>query len=284
MRGFTLIELAIVLVIIGLIVGGVLVGRDLISAAAMRAQISQIEKIQQAIGTFRSKYSYLPGDIKDPEASSFGFQSRGALLGQGDGDGTITGFSSGTRSHCYPASGEAALAWADLSQISLIDGSFTATTATSQPSPASNSAVAAYLPVSKISDGAYLMLDNDRYFTDTYLSLVTVNSITTGRVATYSNPLTVGQANAIDSKIDDGLPGSGNTLAGWPTVIALGAYWRWANSTGAVTTITLSTSAIAGTSTTCYDNGSVAGIAQTYSVAQGGTGKNCALSFRLKGF
>lgn len=42
--GFTLIELSIVLVIIGLIVGGVLVGRDLIKAAEVRAQVSQIEK------------------------------------------------------------------------------------------------------------------------------------------------------------------------------------------------------------------------------------------------
>jgi prepilin-type N-terminal cleavage/methylation domain-containing protein len=42
--GFTLIELSIVLVIIGLIVGGVLVGQDLVKAAGVRATISQIEK------------------------------------------------------------------------------------------------------------------------------------------------------------------------------------------------------------------------------------------------
>jgi prepilin-type N-terminal cleavage/methylation domain-containing protein len=42
--GFTLIEISIVLVIIGLIVGGVLVGHDLIRAAGVRATISQVEK------------------------------------------------------------------------------------------------------------------------------------------------------------------------------------------------------------------------------------------------
>jgi prepilin-type N-terminal cleavage/methylation domain-containing protein len=62
-HGFTLIELSIVLVIIGLIVGGILVGRDLISAAAVRAQISQIERYHTAANTFRTKYAYLPGDI-----------------------------------------------------------------------------------------------------------------------------------------------------------------------------------------------------------------------------
>ena len=46
--GFTLIEMAIVLVVIGLVVGGGVVGRDLIKAAAMRAQITQIEKYNTA--------------------------------------------------------------------------------------------------------------------------------------------------------------------------------------------------------------------------------------------
>ena len=47
--GFTLVELSIVLVIIGLIIGGVVVGRDLIDAATIRAQISQIEKYNTAV-------------------------------------------------------------------------------------------------------------------------------------------------------------------------------------------------------------------------------------------
>jgi prepilin-type N-terminal cleavage/methylation domain-containing protein len=77
-QGFTLIELSIVLVIIGLIVGGVLVGQNLIAAAAVRAQISQIEKYQTAANAFRGKYGYLPGDIPNPYATQFGFQSRGS--------------------------------------------------------------------------------------------------------------------------------------------------------------------------------------------------------------
>jgi prepilin-type N-terminal cleavage/methylation domain-containing protein len=75
-RGFTLIELCIVLVIIGLIVGGVLVGRDLISAAAVRAQVSQIEKYNTAVNTFRAKYGALPGDISATAAAQFGLTTR----------------------------------------------------------------------------------------------------------------------------------------------------------------------------------------------------------------
>jgi prepilin-type N-terminal cleavage/methylation domain-containing protein len=70
--GFTLIELAIVLVIIGLLVGGVLVGRDLIEGAKVSATISQIQKYNTAADTFREKYGYLPCDIPDPHATQFG--------------------------------------------------------------------------------------------------------------------------------------------------------------------------------------------------------------------
>lgn len=60
--GFTLIEISIVLVIIGLIVGGVLVGRELITAAERRRLITEKENLQTAVNTFRSKYNCLPGD------------------------------------------------------------------------------------------------------------------------------------------------------------------------------------------------------------------------------
>ena len=84
------------LVVIGLVIGGVLVGQDLINAAAMRAQISQIEKYSTAVHTFQSKYGGLPGDLSDPYATQFGFQSRGVARGQGDGNGVIEGANTGT--------------------------------------------------------------------------------------------------------------------------------------------------------------------------------------------
>lgn len=67
--GFTLIELSIVLVIIALIVGGILVGRDLIRAAEIRSVQADYEKVVSAINAFRSKYNCIPGDC--PNATEF---------------------------------------------------------------------------------------------------------------------------------------------------------------------------------------------------------------------
>lgn len=72
---FTLIEFSIVLVVIGLLVGGVLVGQDMIEAAQIRNQISQLTDIETAMYTYKAKYNALPGDHKS--ASTFGFGSNG---------------------------------------------------------------------------------------------------------------------------------------------------------------------------------------------------------------
>lgn len=136
--GFTLIEISIVLVIIGLIVGGVLVGQDLVRAAGVRATITQIEKYDTAATTFRDKFGYLPGDIKDPDARNFGFQTRGTCPGQGNGDGLIEGWGSGStciNNGSLQNGGETVVFWVDLSTAHLIDGGFSTALATTPQGP-----------------------------------------------------------------------------------------------------------------------------------------------------
>lgn len=60
--GFTLVELAIVIVIIGLLVGGVLQGQELIKQAKMRRVMSDMNSYRAGITTFYGKYNCLPGD------------------------------------------------------------------------------------------------------------------------------------------------------------------------------------------------------------------------------
>lgn len=60
--GFTLIELAIVLVIIGLLLGGVLKGQELINSAKVKNLASDFKNIQVYIYGYQDKYKALPGD------------------------------------------------------------------------------------------------------------------------------------------------------------------------------------------------------------------------------
>ena len=60
--GFTLIEIAIVLVIIGLLLGGVLKGQELINTARVRALNNTVDGITAAWFSFQDRYRGFPGD------------------------------------------------------------------------------------------------------------------------------------------------------------------------------------------------------------------------------
>jgi prepilin-type N-terminal cleavage/methylation domain-containing protein len=160
--GFTLVELAIVLVIIGLIIGGVLVGRDLINAATVRTQVSQIQKYQSAVNTFRNKYGGLPGDLDAATATMYGFYAANCdgSLGKRDSNGFLNGYVGGSTQ----LGGETELFWMDLSTAGLVDGQFgngTIVITCGPPGgvgmPITTSAVTGqYLPNTKIGMGNFL--------------------------------------------------------------------------------------------------------------------------------
>jgi len=66
--GFTLVEMSIVLVIIGLIVGGVIAGKSLIETAKLQNLIQEINDIRLALNTYELKYDALPGDHINAQA------------------------------------------------------------------------------------------------------------------------------------------------------------------------------------------------------------------------
>ena len=104
--------------IIGLIVGGVMVGRDLIHASEIRSTISQLEKYNAAVNTFQGKYNCLPGDCAHGE--NFGFNS--AWDGNGDG---IIGPSSSTALGMWGSSNmEPGYFWWQLQAAGLIKDPF----------------------------------------------------------------------------------------------------------------------------------------------------------------
>jgi len=62
-RGFTLVEMSIVLVIIGLIVGGVMAGKHLIASSKVSSQVGQMQGLASAYSIFGNAYNAVPGDM-----------------------------------------------------------------------------------------------------------------------------------------------------------------------------------------------------------------------------
>ena len=61
-KGFTLVEIAIVLVIIGLLIGGVLKGQSMIQNAKVKRVVKSADEVRAAFYTFYDKYGAYPGD------------------------------------------------------------------------------------------------------------------------------------------------------------------------------------------------------------------------------
>jgi len=61
--GFTLVELSIVLTIIGILIGGIIKGQEMIQTARVTTTIAQVQSYEAATLGFQSKYSGMPGDL-----------------------------------------------------------------------------------------------------------------------------------------------------------------------------------------------------------------------------
>lgn len=85
-KGFTLVELSIVLVIIGLLIGGVLKGQAMIEGTKMKRFVSDIDSLVSATYSYQDRFNALPGD--DINGSARGATANGNGNGQIFGAGT----------------------------------------------------------------------------------------------------------------------------------------------------------------------------------------------------
>ena len=83
-QGFTLVEIAIVLVIIGLILGGILKGQELVDSARVRSISNEISNTRTAWYAFQDRYNALPGDFSRAQA-----QIGASIANNGDGNGRV---------------------------------------------------------------------------------------------------------------------------------------------------------------------------------------------------
>jgi prepilin-type N-terminal cleavage/methylation domain-containing protein len=214
-QGFTLLELSIVLVIIALIVGGVLVGQDLIKSSELRGTLSQYEKYNTAVNTFRVKYNGIPGDIRRADASAFGLfaLSAATIVGFGDGNGLIEGGGTGLSAPIA----EILVFWRHLSDAGLVDGQLGSTSnsiivaATGLVTAGVTDASQSFPPTRLLPQNSFLVFAANGF---NYFLTMPVATVTTGPAYTF-NTSGISPINAfnIDNKVDDGLPNSGIVVA-----------------------------------------------------------------------
>lgn len=180
-KGFSLVELSIVLVIIGLIVGGIMAGSALIDSARLNSVIADVEQFSKATDSFEATYGGLPGDI----ASIAALPTVSPAPTAGNGDGSIDNAT------------ESLQFWYQLMAAQLIPGNYDGT---STYVPATSGKTGG-VPGGKFPQSGYTV-------TTTTAGLV----ITLGTFSSSSSTLatlTPAEALAIDQKLDDGKPTTG---------------------------------------------------------------------------
>ena len=85
LAAFSLVEVAIALVVLGILLGAALKGQELVESARQKAVLAQIATLEAAVATFQDRYGALPGDL--PNASS----KITAGLSNGRGEGSLQG-------------------------------------------------------------------------------------------------------------------------------------------------------------------------------------------------
>lgn len=223
---FSLVELSIVLVILGLLAGGALSGQALINAAALRKVSSDYQLFVTSTQSFRDKYFGLPGDM--PNATAFWGSAGGAshkndktcrttdstgskATCDGNGDGIIDYYTDDTaETHRF---------WQQLANAGLIAGSYSGI-AQPDTGAAPWHTGKTNAPTSKFHDGLWFVSNmfNEPLSPPDYRSFVGI----------YGNNLVYGGASAqygpstsifipeelwnIDVKLDDGKPGTGKMV------------------------------------------------------------------------
>lgn len=212
--GFTLVELSIVLVIIGLLIGGILAAQSMISMAKINAQVQQIGQFDAMVFNFKDTYRYLPGD-----APTFG----------GDGDGLIELTARTCCDNNITAfAGEISAFWS-----SMDSRQFPGTAVYGSPGAQTNSSgPSKNVPLSKLgASGSFVIasalgvsgeLANTSSPENYYAILASSQAHSLSPVSWYhfapttvtNSAVTPSDLLALDTKMDDGIANSGSVLSG----------------------------------------------------------------------
>ncbi len=211
-RAFSLVELSIVLVILGLLTGGILAGQSLIRAAEIRSITTQFNQFIAATQTFRDKYMAYPGDMNNAtrfwnrqvNAATCATNSAATVTTPGTCDGNNNGMID-----LPTGSNERFQYWRQLALSGLIEGTYSGV---AEGANSYSALVGTNTPTGRISNtgwyaanGAYA--SHAFWFDNDYGNYMTFGLQTADNHP--SRALTSEEAWNIDVKMDDGRPGMG---------------------------------------------------------------------------
>jgi len=204
-RGFTLIELSIVLVIIGLLIGGILAAQSMISTAKINKLVRTFQQTEIAVTNFKTNYGGLPGDSNKMSPA-------------GDNDGIV------------PATGEAVTFWKHLQDTGMLDFKLDYTQYGVIAVSEWPDVVIPSFGIENAGVFAYPSAGASSYHTPSCKLGITIGSYeSNGAMWDYfrgTDAVSVGTAAALDNKLDDGIAGTGK-------FVGSGVSWGGCGSVGA---------------------------------------------------
>lgn len=210
--GFTLIELSIVMVILGLLIGGIMAGKSLIRASGLRSVIKERDVFATATGTFQERYNALPGDMPNAYSYWHTLGIAGCMT-----DTTVAGGCNGNgNGYVDHAGNEGSRFWMHLSFAGLIPGSYSGL-------PVDVNGFGVVTPASKLAPNTWAATSNSTtsqasdYFgvSNVELGLWLILGTPYPDVFMSGSKVTNGEAWSIDRKIDDGRATTGTMLSGY---------------------------------------------------------------------
>jgi len=189
---FSLVEMAIVLIIIGILASTAFVAIDIKQGAAVRLAAKEIEEINVAISNFYDSFHEVPGDFDKTTQYWPNDCSGGASACNGDGDNIIEAYK------------EAHLAWLHLSAANLYPGQFTG----AGDGDSNTETAGINVPASVFNGAQYAIIHYEwDEFPDQHMILLAAKK---NSDVAKTRALDANSAYELDARIDDGKPGSGS--------------------------------------------------------------------------
>lgn len=239
-RAFTLMELAVVLVIIGLVAGGIMLGQSILVNARMQSVITDVDMYTTAVTNFRKQYLALPGDLNNA-TTNWGTDSSGCPSGGGS-TGTCNGNADNKIGAVASYENESFRLWQHLYGAGMFPDRLSGVAVsggTYHSKPGVN------IPAIGRDGGIFVgywgyIAGSANQFDGFYGNVFLVGKYYLNN-APYSAFFTPAQAQSIDAKMDDGIPATGKVRA----FVSTSTY-----NPGCTTTAVASTSLYALTATT----------------------------------